>query len=550
MTGEALYTLSPDGNWKKFDAEVTEVIKGPQNPIRPDELHFQFSESPSVRMLSEVVYVVTNNIHYFHGFVSDISDNNGLYTVVVKSAQWLLDFAYIPDYTYHGMTIDQILSSDAPTSTLVGALEWVNSLIPNGLFQSFYNGKMVYLGGIGASLYPLNPAMYATTSFPNAGTCDPCDGVQALTRQADWHNIVNNQYYLDSANLVLQLGDGSYRENAFLVLAHRWKDIKIRKGTISIGSKVPTIDQSLVGQASKSFDSFFEKCGLELQFLPMPDFLVYMNAAPTIARGSELNPVASYTHKSDCWIRQISQRNPNYQAAIGADSADQCYAPEVLYDPALALNKPVIFDIVDTNGQDREVVHNNLVRAINNNDRCFEVRTNIIDYALRQGDWIRLIRDEIGLNAVLRIQQIEINAGMFILTCGKQVITLAQMFGDFLRQHVQPNQQPAKSQALTNGAGSFTALNQAGLRIYYEESFSIPSDGSTVSLVGFADLSINSKIVPPGRIKLENGSSLKMDITDYCTLGAANSVARNLYNATGWTSQGAKINQYIALSVL
>jgi hypothetical protein len=85
---------------------------------------------------------------------------------------------------------------------------------------------------------------------------------------------------------------------------------------------------------------------------------------------------------------------------------------------------------------------------------------------------------------------------------------------------------------------------------YPSGHFSTPSDGSTVSLIGFADLSINSKIVPPGRIKLENGSSLKIDITDYCTLGASNTVSRNLYNATGWNSQGAKVNQYIALSVL
>ena len=111
----------------------------------------------------------------------------------------------------------------------------------------------------------------------------------------------------DAEVLVLQLGDGSYRENAFLVLAHRWKDLHIRKGTISVGSKIPTIDMSLVGQSSKSFDAFFEKCGVELQFLPMPDFLVYMNAAATIARGSELEPVATYTHKVDCWIRQVSQ---------------------------------------------------------------------------------------------------------------------------------------------------------------------------------------------------------------------------------------------------
>ena len=70
-TDPGLYTLSPDGTWKKFDAQINQVIKGPQNPIRADEMRLSFTEDPMIRQLSEVVYVVENDIHYFHGFVSD-----------------------------------------------------------------------------------------------------------------------------------------------------------------------------------------------------------------------------------------------------------------------------------------------------------------------------------------------------------------------------------------------------------------------------------------------------------------------------------------------
>ncbi len=70
-TDPGLYTLSPDGTWQKFDAEINQISKGPQNPIRADEMRLSFSEDPMIRQLSEVVYVVNNDIHYFHGFVSD-----------------------------------------------------------------------------------------------------------------------------------------------------------------------------------------------------------------------------------------------------------------------------------------------------------------------------------------------------------------------------------------------------------------------------------------------------------------------------------------------
>jgi hypothetical protein len=249
-------------------------------------------------------------------------------------------------------------------------------------------------------------------------------------------------------------------------------------------------------------------------------------------------------------IREISQQDPDFQAAIGIDSSDQCFAPEVKWDPALSFSKPMLYDIIESNGSDRDTLSKTLDRAIGNNDKSFEVKADQINYALRIGDWVKLERSDIGLSSSLRIQKIDISSGKLTLNCGKQVFTIAQMFGDYLRKYVKDSEQSKKTQELTNGAGSFTALSDSGLRIYFEESFSTPTDGSTVSLTAFADISLNGKIVPPGRIKLENSSSLKIDITDYCSLGASNTVSRNLYNATGWTSEGAKITQYIAFSVI
>ena len=158
----------------------------------------------------------------------------------------------------------------------------------------------------------------------------------------------------------------------------------------------------------------------------------------------------------------------------------------------------------------------------------------------------KLVKDRvhcIGLSSSFRIQKIDNNSGKVTLNCGKQVFTIAQMFGDYLRKYVKDSEQRKKTQELTNGAGSFTALSDSGLRIYFEESFSTPTDGSTVSLTAFADISLNGKIVPPGRIKLENSSSLKIDITDYCSTSESADTTNTL-EVKIWNGVAKQANYY------
>jgi hypothetical protein len=284
--------------------------------------------------------------------------------------------------------------------------------------------------------------------------------------------------------------------------------------------------------------------------LPDDDGLVYFNLATTIARGTEAAPYYAYVHgpTGNCWISVTSQFKPNVQAAIAIDSGNPSVAPRVEYDLDSS-NTPMLFEVYEVNGEDRDVVDTKLDLIIADNDLSLDVKSNSINWDLRVGDWVHLIRDDIGLDGGYRIQKFKVDNGIMTLTCGKRVFQASDAFGDYLQPEVTPEALPIKVTNLASGTGSFTLESGTNVRAYFEETFSIPTDGTVAGLSAFLDIDVGGDIVPPGRVKLDSGSSVKIEITEYCAAGS-NTVTRNLYNATGWESQGAAIKQYKALSLV
>jgi hypothetical protein len=555
MLDDGFYLLI-DGEWKRFDAMMTRLTKYPQNPITPDDLTFVCDAGTPIAPIGEMIFV-DDGIHIYHGVVVSKTESGNNLTVRCKSMQWLLDYRYVPEFIYHAATINTILGSgvpttSTPTSDTIGAMFWINSLIANGKWIA-HNATVVKLMGGGSKSIIGNASLYASSSYPNAGTTDGCDGVKSLSSVTAIPTAANT-FYRTVDDLYVRFGDGSYHPNAFLVAAANAFDTKIRRGTISIGAYTATSDFSLAGQASASLDSLFEDCGLEVQFLPSVDGYVYLNLAETIGRGSETNPVKTYTDDKNCIILLKSTNDPNYQAAIGYDSSNDNSVMRVVTEWDWSARGAQLFKVYDTSGADKDDVETQLESIMANNDDSFEVRTNEVDYFLRIGDYVRLIGHALG-DFVLRIQQIDIQNGLMTLTCGKKIFTAAKTFGQFLKRTEISTKQPLQTTILTDGAGTFTVLtaNLVGLRVFYEESISITEDDTEADTGTFVDIQIDGKVVPPGRIKLSSGGAISLDITDYCltggtavTGGYSHTVLRNLYLGTGWESTESFIKQYKA----
>jgi hypothetical protein len=471
--------------------------------------------------------------------------------------EWLLTYRIIPDIIYHNVNLNTVLASGEPVTT-VGALFALHSYVPNGDWTS-YSTTIQKLAGGGLAGCLKNGDIWACTTYPNPDAAvDACDGVHKLTLAASAAAVGANQYYRNADDLYVRLGDGSYRENAFLVFAKHWCDTKIRLGAIDIGTHKSTIDFKFKGsQANKQFDDFFERSGLELQSRVKNDGYIYWYLSSTEITRDLTDHV--FIDGVNCTVRLTNQLEPDYQVAIGVDSSNQNQPPQAVVD--WDSRDIPLFKVYDGKGMGKEDLENKLQDIIDQNDNAFEVRSNELDYGLRVGDTV-LLRKEEGKNSdnsprlvdySERIQKIDMNGGIMILTCGKKLFNVTKTFGEYLRAEIQDNAQPLQTDVLSNGAGTVnvTAANIAagGLRVIYEEQFTIPTDGTAATIGSFCDIKINGRVVPPGRIKLVDVGSIKFDITDYVVAGA-NTIARTLYQATGWSSSSSYIKQYRAMKIV
>lgn len=534
-------------NYYKFAGQYTKWHQYFQMPIKADEMVIRIDGNTIKPPLGEVVYCV-EGVHLFHGIITYIDDMDNYTLLTCKSMQYLLDYSVIPYNVYHDVDLNTILASDAP-ATVMGILFLINGYIPNGKWE-YYSATVQKLADAGLkSCFGALP-LYASTSYPNAGSIDACDGVVQLT-DAGAIPSAANQYYRTNDDLYVRFGDGSYRENAYIVAALNWKDTRIRLGNVAIGAYKCSADFSLDGQASTSLDDFFKKLGQEIEFLPWHDFTLRLQVASEIpGRSSESNPIRDYRDgENNAKVTFTDSETPDVQAAVSY-GGDVTQCPQVVSD--WSWRGPQLIKGYENRGYTQEEILQILQDLIDNNEVSCKVVTTEVDEYLRPGDWVSAYREDRGYFA-LRIKEKEISENKMTLTLGKKISTASEIFGEYLRGIIQDEANLRISTNIIDGTGTFTVTEETyalgGLKIYYEESISEATDGTTISQHAFIMIKVNGTVIPPGRIRLNSDSSnLKIDITDYCTLPGTNTIERIFDYATGWVAaDAAQVNQYLAI---
>lgn len=530
-----------------------------QSPITPWDLTFTVALDTPIYRAAEVYYVVDGS-QVFHGLVTSISESGNTKKIVCKSMEWCLGWSYIPEFYYRNGSVscnlNSILSSDEPpngsytnaNNTHAGLLYLLQSIIPNGKWTA-HSSTVAKLAGGGTNSCFGTKKLYAMTNFPHAGTVDACDGIKKLTAASAVPTAANT-FYRTENDLYVRFGSGLYAPNAFLVCASYWADFKIRRGIIELGAYKPTAAMSFAGVPMTQLNDLREKLGQELEFLPNNDGYLYMNMVSQAGRGSESAPIGiTWEDGVNCTIERIEQKDANIQAAISYDSNDELAQDSCIFDPILRPGAK-LFKIVDRSGQDKHDVDALLQRYIDENQYSYKVTTDLVSYHYLPGDFIPITKKDWFTGYAIRIKQIDITPGKMVLICGKDITNYTSDFGKYLRGEIDDNATPTQQTTVISGSGSFVVkaatYKKGGWKCIYEMNFEIPS-GTTVSDSALCEVAINGKVT--GRIRLNNQSSLKLDITDFCTVSATadktNTVKTTLYNATGWTYGECAVNQYL-----
>lgn len=551
MLSDGFYFL--DGStYRKFEARLIKLKKYIQSPITADDLTLRTDIGTPMPQLAEVVYVV-DGVPIFHGVIYQPENKESYWEARCKSMQWLLKWRAFSAVVYHEATINQILASDAPNTTddIPGALFRLNSEIPNGLWTA-YSATVAKLAEGGLKSQMGAGSLYAYTTYPQA-TADGCDGVQPLTDAGSLPPGAN-QYYRDTDDLYVRLGDGSYLPNAFIVAALNKFDTKIRYKSCDIGTYKNTVDFSLFGQADTELSDLAERMGREIQFVPEIDGTVGMRLDDEISRGSAASPVRKFIDGQDGAVITISSDiEPDYQAAVTVPS-DISTAPQAAVDWSPARIQLWKLDTVESPTVDQA---RDRLDAILDQESVQVKVTAPPDWHLRVGDWIWAYHPQFG-QFKLRILEIEWVPGRMAISAGKKSYRASSMFGEYLRGEIRDDSDALSTTTIADPTdGEFVVKKEDvgdDLKIIYSESFSIADDDTAIDAGTFCDLILNGKVVPPGRIPLENGGSVEIDITEYCSMSASadttNTIVRNLYRATGWTGQTAEVRQYKTLKFL
>jgi hypothetical protein len=242
---------------------------------------------------------------------------------------------------------------------------------------------------------------------------------------------------------------------------------------------------------------------------------------------------------------------PDLQAAVGY-SSDQCIAPRVVAD--WTTRGVQLIHAYNNQGRESEEVTQILTDIMGNNDVTCRVVTSDIDYYSRPGDWVEVYHPDRGFLS-LRLQDKYINNGILTLSLGKKQNSASAQFGEYLRGTVVDDANPRINTALSAasllaGTASFSVSSDTyalgGVKVVFEATY-VKVAATTINTTAFVILYVNGKAVPPGRLRVTTNSlSLKIDITDYCTMPGTNTVKTILQNSAGYSSPSyAYVNQYI-----
>ena len=559
MLSCGFYFVNSDNSYTKFQAKFISRDLYPQVPITPAKLVFETDKWVPVKDYSEII-LVSKGQHVFHGDITKITDKGAVFRCECKGVEWRLSWRYIPNYIFAaGSTMAEIFSSSSTPFQSgglpsFGLLYMLQSIVPNGQFEA-YSATVSKLpgGGINSALHGYT--LRASNNYPDYDTDE--SGASTLALASSLAAITEMQYWETADDLYIMFGDGSYGPNAFLTFADFWLDCKIRSAITS--TSAITKDLVLHGKAKSKLDEFVEGLGLEAEFMPRSDGYVYLSLATEIGRGSATAPIEIFLDGLNCKISVSASTSPAIQAAIGVLDEVGSTAASCDWD-----SKEIqLLKVVEGKGDGKPAVEARLDAEIANNQPSIRVEIPRRDFFLRIGDWVKINSTATGIRT-LRITQIHNEINKTVIEVGRMPFNLSAEFGNLTRPETDTDLDLISITRMSGGSaatrtGSFVVtsanINAGGWRCYYKEEFDQASDGTAVSTGAFIDVTIESKKVPPGRIKLTS-TSVEVDITDYCTTSttsnSTNTFSRTIYNYTGWTpsSDYPAVEQYKGRSLV
>jgi hypothetical protein len=598
--------------------DILSFERSQQNPISPDCLRFSsdtyFPERAEIAFFQKGLR--------FHGIVTGINEvTNGTaheYNILAESQSVMLEYRYIPTYNYSPQLdyFDQVLtirdqfsaaipiypfaqnSAKQDYDIAVGDVSWqeggvdltqvhqtrlgilwlLNSMVPPGVatsqnahvaklanFLNYVRGRALFTTNHSPSPMPNGyndlRLLSATPTYDHymygdrQTRPDYIGGVHRLARGKSIGLLNPGEYIVQGNDIYYHTG--GLPDNLMLCI-DGWADTFIRPGTWELADYFLNVANSFSGQASKTFDLFFERLGQEVQFRNSLDGYVYLDAATEISRGSEASPLMSFIHGEENCSSVIRKESnglqPNAVVALESSSKNARAATDWKKPLGLWTSK----HLSDSSRSSSDL--GDYVEALLGEDKdLYEVSKLAEIYELLPGDWIAVAPKKEGLRSV-RIQSIVVTPGRTKIVCGKQIHTISEKFGewrDALGTADLTKKFQSKEFSFTGASGnsSFVIAALKSVDWSCRLSISLETAAGTAPQSLVYRVALNGKVIPPGRWKvLENAGSIEIDISEYCskstTSDTTNTINVYLAGGTAANTTTCRIDQFKNLKEL
>ena len=254
----------------------------------------------------------------FRGFINSVEEDEpatdrspGTQSIGAKDLWASLDEVFVQYQEFPaGTTINDILSSDAPTAGKeIGLLWQLNSALPQG--EASYTGanEIYKYTGYGTLTRCGTAAVYVDTTALSLGS-----GPTTLSR---------GQYYRDANDLYIRCPDGR-DPKYWIVSITNYRDSRLRRGSLTYGtSTFPVPYRITKGNFRDVIERVLLSKGLERELRHIKNTstalgVTYLDAKTIVGRGSTTAPVAQFRKSESVKFTEQTTGGDVFNALIGA----------------------------------------------------------------------------------------------------------------------------------------------------------------------------------------------------------------------------------------
>jgi hypothetical protein len=544
----------------------------------PEELRFATSINLPER--TEIA-LYNEGTQKFHGIVTGIEEvNKGSareYTVTAKSQAVMLQYRYIPMYSYSPIldTFDEVLtirdqfSADIPVypfaqntgrqyfgnmgvwqtqglevsqthQSRLGILWLINSLVPPGT-GTVYNNVVAKYPGLagkisGRAAFSTNhcpaPCPNGFTDIVLSGLAPPAwteytvgdwqtasdyiGGVHRLAKGKCKDLLKPGECFIDGQDFYVHAGG---LPDVLMVCVDGLFDTFLRPGEWELADYFLNVANTFQGQASQAMAGFFVALGQEVRCRNHEDGYVYIDAATEISKGSASAPTRQFVDKRNCSVKVRDLSDGFQPNATMASSGSGITQVETDWKkPAGLWTNKIMFESSRSDADLRDYLE-----ILHTYDKTeYDVTYPEEDYVPERGDWISVTPFHDAPRSV-RIRSIVIKEGTTKIVAGANPNTINAKFGEW-RDALGTVDLTRKFQAKEfsfTGAGpktsSFIVYKEKCVDWSCRLSVSIATEDDTTERELILRVLINGLVISPGRwVISELSNSIELDITDFC----------------------------------